>query len=163
MSAKALLQVRTSDPSSHNFPSNNTTESVAEHTKKPLMRLQAGTLGSSPAEVEDALSYASTLAVTWDAVALLDEADVFLEQRDSKNLERNRLVSSEYQSIPWFISNNADDSVFFRVLEFYQGILFLTTNRVEDFDDVIMSRVHIAINYPALDRPSQHSIWGLFL
>ncbi|KAK8085196.1 P-loop containing nucleoside triphosphate hydrolase protein [Apiospora hydei] len=123
-----------------------TAESVAEHTKKPLMRLQAGTLGASPAEVEDALSDAFSLAVKWDAVALLDEADVFLEQRDSENLERNRLVS-----------------IFLRVLEFYQGILFLTTNRVAAFDGAIMSRVHIAITYPALDRASQQSLWILFL
>lgn len=63
------------------------------------MRLQTSTLGDSPAEVEDGLSDAFTLAVKWDAVALLDEADVFLEQRDSVNLERNRLVSSEYRDI----------------------------------------------------------------
>ena len=53
--------------------------------------------------------------------------------------------------------------VFLRVLELYQGILFLTTNRVEAFDGAIMSRVHIAINYPALDHASQHSLWVLFL
>ncbi|KAK7992945.1 ATP-dependent zinc metalloprotease FtsH, partial [Apiospora saccharicola] len=104
------------------------------------------TLGENPAEVEDALSDAFTLAVKWDAVALLDEADVFLEQRDSEHLERNRLVS-----------------IFLRVLEFYQGILFLTTNRVAAFDIAIMSRVHIAINYPALDRASQKCTWVVFL
>ncbi|KAK7975730.1 hypothetical protein PG989_014193 [Apiospora arundinis] len=123
-----------------------TAESVAEHTRKPLMRLQTSTLGDSPAEVEDGLSDAFTLAVKWDAVALLDEADVFLEQRDSVNLERNRLVS-----------------IFLRVLEFYQGILILTSNRVAAFDTAIMSRVHIVIHYPNLDRQSQRKLWSLFL
>ncbi|KAK8014252.1 P-loop containing nucleoside triphosphate hydrolase protein [Apiospora arundinis] len=123
-----------------------TAESVAEHTRKPLMRLQTSTLGDSPAEVEDGLSDAFTLAVKWDAVALLDGADVFLEQRDSVNLERNRLVS-----------------IFLRVLEFYQGILILTSNRVAAFDTAIMSRVHIVIHYPNLDRQSQRKLWSLFL
>ena len=46
-------------------------------------------------------------------MVLLDEADVFLEQRSMANLERNALVS-----------------VFLRVLEYYDGILLLTSNRV---------------------------------
>jgi hypothetical protein len=44
---------------------------------------------------------------------LLDEADVFLEERDMKDLQRNALVS-----------------VFLRALEYYDGILILTSNRV---------------------------------
>lgn len=46
-------------------------------------------------------------------VVLLDEADVFLEERDMKDLKRNALVS-----------------VFLRALEYYDGILILTSNRV---------------------------------
>lgn len=49
------------------------------------------------------------------------------------------------------------------MLEFYQGILILTSNRVAAFDTAIMSRVHIVIHYPNLDRQSQRKLWSLFL
>jgi hypothetical protein len=48
---------------------------------------------------------------------LLDEADVFLAARDRRDLQRNAVVS-----------------VFLRVLEYYSGILFLTTSKVGAFD-----------------------------
>lgn len=44
--------------------------------------------------------------------------------------------------------------VFLRVLEYYHGILFLTTNQIADFDIAIPSRIHMAISYPSL-KPSQ--------
>lgn len=46
---------------------------------------------------------------------MLDEAEVFLEERTQADLQRNALVS-----------------VFLRALEYYDGILILTTNRGKD-------------------------------
>jgi hypothetical protein len=40
--------------------------------------------------------------------------------------------------------------VFLRKLEYYQGIMLLTTNRVRDFDDAIQSRIHLMIRYDPL-------------
>lgn len=40
--------------------------------------------------------------------------------------------------------------VFLRVLEYYAGVLFLTTNRVGDFDEAITSRLHVGLYYPEL-------------
>ena len=51
---------------------------------------------------------------------LLDEADVFLEQRSLHNIHRNVLIS-----------------VFLWELEYYQGIIFLTINLVSQIDDAI--------------------------
>jgi hypothetical protein len=42
--------------------------------------------------------------------------------------------------------------VFRRVLEYYSGILFLTTNRVGDFDEAFTSRIHISLHYPELNE-----------
>lgn len=53
--------------------------------------------------------------------------------------------------------------VFLRVLEYYEGILFLTTNRIESFDRAFKSRIHLAIQYPKLDRDSRKSLWWTFL
>jgi hypothetical protein len=41
-------------------------------------------------------------------------------------------------------------SVFPRVLEYYEGILFLTTNRVGVFDETFKSRIHLPLYYPLL-------------
>ena len=61
----------------------------------------------------------------WNTILLLDEADVFLERCALNDLTRNGLVS-----------------VLLRKLEYYEGILYLTTNRVAQFDEVILSRIH---------------------
>jgi len=78
-----------------------------------------------------------------------DEADVFLESRGrglGSSTERNALVS-----------------VFLRVLEYYQGILILTTNQIAHFDVAIRSRIHIAIKYDALDHDQTMAIFTQFL
>lgn len=54
---------------------------------------------------------------------------------------------------------NAMVSVFLRVLEYYAGILFLTTNRVATFDDAFKSRIHIPIRYTDLSPSSRLQIW----
>ncbi|KAH8901286.1 hypothetical protein GQ53DRAFT_631411, partial [Thozetella sp. PMI_491] len=79
-------------------------------------------------------------------IALVDEADVSLDQRATTNLEHNGLVS-----------------LFLRVLEYYEGILFLTTNRVGCFDKAFKSRIHLAIHYPELSINCRRRLWHLFL
>jgi hypothetical protein len=49
--------------------------------------------------------------------------------------------------------------VFLRVLEYYEGILFLTTNRVGTFDDAFKSRIHVSLCYPKLTRTQTIKIW----
>ena len=53
--------------------------------------------------------------------------------------------------------------VFLRVLEYYSGILILTTNRVGEFDEAFKSRIHISLYYPKLDRKSTIKIWEMNL
>ena len=52
-------------------------------------------------------------------------------------------------------------SVFLRVLEYYSGILFLTTNRLGDFDEAFTSRIHISLHYPQLDLDQTLRIFEL--
>jgi hypothetical protein len=49
-----------------------------------------------------------------------------------------------------------------RCIEYYRGILFLTTNRVGTFDDAFMSRIHIVIAYKQLDQDDRIQIWKQF-
>ena len=48
-------------------------------------------------------------------------------------------------------------------MEYFKGLLFLTTNRVGQIDDAFISRVHIAIGYKTLTGPDRKKIWDGFL
>jgi hypothetical protein len=50
-------------------------------------------------------------------------------------------------------------TVFLRALDYFQGILFLTTNRVGSFDEAFMSRIHVQIGYDPLDDDARNKIW----
>lgn len=60
----------------------------------------AGDLGTDPEYLEKKLSKIFDYAVSWNAILLLDEADIFLQDRDYDNLQRNALVSSECKISP---------------------------------------------------------------
>ena len=53
--------------------------------------------------------------------------------------------------------------VFLRLLEYYEGILFLTSNRVEAFDSAFKSRIHVALHYPELTLSVRRQLWRDFL
>ncbi|KAH6691094.1 P-loop containing nucleoside triphosphate hydrolase protein, partial [Leptodontidium sp. MPI-SDFR-AT-0119] len=123
-----------------------TVECVAEYTRRPLLALTVADIGTAESRTEAHLSRWFTLAADWGAVLLLDEADVFLERRRTSDLARNSLVS-----------------VFLRTMEYYTGILFLTTNRIGQIDDAFLSRVQVALGYEKLDDHAREQIWyGFF-
>lgn len=47
-------------------------------------------------------------------------------------------------------------------MEYFKGLLFLTTNRVGQIDDAFMSRVHVAIGYEQLTLQVRQDIWRGF-
>jgi hypothetical protein len=51
--------------------------------------------------------------------------------------------------------------VFLRVLDYYTGILFLTTNRSGALDEAFKSRIHYKIYYPPLTKDQTIDIWRL--
>jgi hypothetical protein len=123
-----------------------TAEAVAENLRVPLHTLSSGDLGSKPWEVESGLTKILELVARWNATLLLDECDVFLEARSNHDLERNKVVS-----------------IFLRTLEYYEGILFMTTNRVDNIDAAFQSRIHVSLDYPDLSAESRRMIWKNFL
>lgn len=64
----------------------------------PLLRMDAGSIGSSSEAIEENLASIFRIAEKWKAIVLLDEADIFFEKRKILDLERNRLVASEAMS-----------------------------------------------------------------
>lgn len=123
-----------------------TAEGIAELLRTPLYMVSAGELGTDSRRLEGDLQNIMDLAHSWGAVLLLDEADVFLEKREVHDIHRNALVS-----------------IFLRLLEYFQGILFLTTNRVETFDDAFQSRIHVALRYGELSGKAKKAVWRMFL
>jgi SpoVK/Ycf46/Vps4 family AAA+-type ATPase len=123
-----------------------TAEAVAELKQMPLITVSVGELGESAATLEAKLTEILECASLWDAVVLLDEADVFLQARTLHEIQRNAMVG-----------------VFLRILEYHQRIMFLTTNRIATFDEAFKSRISVAINYKDLDVNTRRSIWVNFL
>jgi len=60
-----------------------------------MLSLTVADLGTKEEILELRLSSWFRLAETWKAIMLLDEADVFLEDRKHGELQRNCLVSGE--------------------------------------------------------------------
>lgn len=119
-----------------------TAEAVALKWKKPLFPITCGDLGYTAESLEKSLNEIFRLAHHWGCILLLDEADVFITQRERKDLERNALVSA-----------------FLRVLEYYNGIMFLTTNRAGVLDEAIKSRVHLNLYYDHLTEDQTVNIF----
>ncbi|KAK4149527.1 hypothetical protein C8A00DRAFT_46877 [Chaetomidium leptoderma] len=119
-----------------------TAESIADYLERPLYSISGGEVGTDVSSVENCLNQIFELTKRWDAVSLLDEADVLLCKRSSVEMERNAIVG-----------------VFLRKLEYLQGVLFLTTNRKADFDEAFKSRIHVTVSYSALSNKAQSTIW----
>jgi hypothetical protein len=124
----------------------STAEKIAHSWKRPLLPITCGDLGTNPVEVESRLKDLFRLAQKWDCILLMDEADVFLSERNPTALERNALVS-----------------VFLRQIEYYSGIMFLTTNLPGSIDEAFKSRIHISLYYPHLNEETAMAIWKVNL
>ncbi|KAM6525045.1 hypothetical protein FALCPG4_010608 [Fusarium falciforme] len=123
-----------------------TAESIAEEQERPLYRVTCGDIGTEPAQVERYLGDVLEIGRAWGCVVLLDEADVFLEERSFSDQKRNAIIS-----------------IFLRILEYYDGILILTTNRIGSFDEAFKSRIQLALGYPTLDEEDRLKIWSNFV
>lgn len=120
-----------------------TAEAISELLRKPLYVVTAGDLGTTASDVEKTLGSVLELCQTWDALVLIDEADIFLEARHSSEIERNALVC-----------------VMLRLLEYYSGCLFLSSNRsAGSIDAAIASRITVMLEYPPLDTEGRMKVW----
>jgi hypothetical protein len=120
-----------------------TAEVYSEIIQRPLYRVHSGQLGLGVAAMEAALKEALTRAQRWGAVMLIDEADVYIKRR-SDDMTMNAVVG-----------------VFLRVLEYFNGLLFLTTNRIDDIDEAIVSRCIALIKYSPPDAQARRRIWAV--
>jgi len=124
-----------------------TAEVSAEATGRALFSTAMGDLNPWHAySFERRLKRLLQYATIWKAVVLIDEADVFLEARSEgpgDTADRNSLVA-----------------VFLRNLEYFSGIVFLTSNRVHVFDQAMKSRIHLALEYTPPNIEMRKQIWA---
>lgn len=118
-----------------------TAEAVSELLQRPLYSVSVGELGTDTTSLENNLRQILDVAQIWNAVILIDEADIFLEKR-GHDVVRNALTS-----------------IFLRLTEYHQGVMFLTTNRVQTFDPAFYSRISIALRYDNLSSSARSQIW----
>jgi hypothetical protein len=119
-----------------------TAEAVAELLRRPLYAASVGELGTNPVSLERALKQILDIATAWNAVILIDEIDIFIEARNTSDILRNAMVG-----------------VCLRLLEYHQGVIFLTTNRVRNLDKAFLSRISVGIRFPASTREKRKQVW----
>jgi len=120
-----------------------TAEVYSEVVRRPLYKVQSSQLGITIKELEDELKTVLRRAERWGAILLIDEADVYVSAR-GEDIHQNAIVG-----------------IFLRVLEYYRGVLFLTTNRGTLVDDAIISRILATITYENPDEDLQTRLWRI--
>ena len=123
----------------------STGELYSEYARKPLYSVQCAQLGTTEEALEKQLSLVLNRAQRWQAILQLDEADVYVRERGDD------------------IKQNAIVGVFLRVLEYYRGILLMTSNKEVVIDDAILSRASAHIRYDVPKDTGQAKVWGIML
>lgn len=118
-----------------------TGEIYSEYVEKPLYQIQSSQLGVNVDDIEKKLSAVLRRAERWSCILMIDEADTYVYKR-GQDMIQNAIVGT-----------------FLRLLEYYNGILFLTTNRKNIVDEAIMSRVTVAIPYNNPSKENLAKIW----
>jgi AAA+ superfamily predicted ATPase len=118
-----------------------TAQVFSEQIKRPLYEVQCSQLGTDEEALEKELRKVLQRATRWNAILLIDEADVYIHERGND------------------IHQNAIVGVFLRVLEAYRGVLFMTSNRATIIDDAILSRATAYIEYTYPTKEALRRIW----
>ncbi|OTA36728.1 hypothetical protein BTJ68_03341 [Hortaea werneckii EXF-2000] len=118
-----------------------TAESVAIQLQRPLLPITCGDLGQSHAATS-----ARSLMKSNKNSALSSFSVPNGDVSTTGDLQRNSLVS-----------------VFLRQLEYYSRLLILTTNRVGEFDEAFVSRIHMKLHFPSLDEGSTMEVGDMNL
>jgi len=122
-----------------------TSEVYAERKKIARLKIHASQLGTDETKIEKKLKEFMALAERWKCILLIDEADVYIRRRDN-DVQHNAIVATMLQQI-----------------EYFNGILFMTTNRTEDVDEAILSRCGAILKYTLPDKDMFKQLWEIFI
>lgn len=122
-----------------------TAEVYAEEIQRPLYEIQSGQIGTDPEDLERRLGDILQRSIRLRMPLLINEADVFIKKRGDD------------------VTQNAIVSVFLRLLEYHNGLIFLTTNRADDIDPAILSRCIAEIQYDIPAVTERLKLWEIML
>jgi SpoVK/Ycf46/Vps4 family AAA+-type ATPase len=117
-------------------------EGIAEQLKRPLYVINTGELVTDGEFFEQTFIEILDLTSRWNAILLLEDADVFVEARQPHDYHRNAIVS-----------------VFLRCMDLHHGTLFLTTRCLEVLDDAFQSRLHLGVDCDTVAAQEREEIW----
>jgi hypothetical protein len=120
-----------------------TAEIYSEVMEKPLLSVHSGLLGTTPESVRKGLQDIFDKSARYGCILQLDEIDVFVMTR-GRDVVQNAIVAE-----------------FLRCLERFPGLMFGTTNRVDEIDDAILSRCVAVIHYDPPSAESAKRIWEI--
>lgn len=123
-----------------------TAEATCEYLQRPLYNVSVCDLGTNPETMETIMEQITEYVRRWKAIILIDEVDIFVEEREFSNVLRNALVST-----------------FLKFLEYNDGIMFLTTNRLKSIDPAIRTRINLPICYPEFEKDRREDVWKALL
>lgn len=115
---------------------------IAEHLKRPLYAVTAGDLGTDADFFEENFFEIIQLASRWNAILLIEDADLFVEARQPHDCHRNALLSA-----------------FLQCMDLYNGVLFLTTRCLVGLDEAFQSRLQLGIEYDNAAAQERKEIW----
>ena len=122
-----------------------TTEVYSELMEKPLYKVNAGQLGVDAKDMDNNLRSVLSKAARLGCILLIDECETFVRKRGN-DLVQNSIITT-----------------FLRQIEYFDGIMFLTSNKIKDIDDVILSRCIAAIKYELLKTENAKKIWKVLI
>jgi len=122
-------------------------EVVSHRVRRPLYKINAGYLlgkeSNRVQNVEDELAAMLLRCERQKLIPLIDECDVLIATRRADNLTQAAIVAA-----------------FLRTLEYFNGLLFLTSNR-DEIDDAVMSRMAAVIRFQQPDQAARLRIWEI--
>ena len=119
----------------------STAEVYSELNQKPLYVVHVYEIGTDIRDIEKNLNMIFKRVEKWGAIILFDEIDVFLSKRND-NIEKSAVVG-----------------VFLRMMDYFRGIMFLTTNRCDVIDPAVLSRITLNVNYPDFTLETRRKVW----
>ncbi|KAI1263447.1 hypothetical protein F5Y18DRAFT_429131 [Xylariaceae sp. FL1019] len=127
-----------------------TAEAVALWHQKPLFAITCGDLGFYPR---------NNRVLAWRDIPTRAPVELTKQMFFCLNGKRTPYRETRWSRSFYVLMRSRENSV----LEYYNGILFLTTNRVGTLDEAFKSRVHLSLYYPALNQTQTEDIMRMNL
>ncbi len=121
-----------------------TAEATAEAKGSILYKVQSDQLGTEPEKMEERFKVIFARAERWKAVLLIDECDIYVHERGT-DIQQNAIVGT-----------------ILRTFEYFNGLMFLTTNRDVVIDDAVISRCAAVIRYEYPTDEDAHKLFSIF-